>query len=71
MASIAPIHPEGVLLEDIQPLRSPSTTWLSPLAYPRAESTRSSTASATRYDLEIEKHHLGPSVEEIHPLRSA
>jgi addiction module HigA family antidote len=25
----------------------------------------------TRYDLEIEKDHLGPTLEQIHPLQSA
>jgi hypothetical protein len=97
MATIAPIHPGEVLLEDfLTPLEVPSTTWRSQSACRRGGSTRSSTASDAlpptprcawpaasapptgfgstcrpAYDLEIEKDHLGTSLEEIRPLQSA
>jgi addiction module HigA family antidote len=97
MATIAPIHPGQVLLEDFltplevtQPHRAVSigvpprrineivhgkrrvTADTAPrLARYFGTSDRFWLNLQTRYDLEIEKEHLGTTLEQIHPVRSA
>jgi addiction module HigA family antidote len=97
MASIAPIHPGEVLLEDfLTPLqvtqhhlavsigvpprrineivhgkRRISADTALRLARYFGTTDRFWLSLQTRYDLEIEKDHLGASLEQIHPLQRA
>jgi antitoxin HigA-1 len=97
MATIAPIHPGEVLLEDfLTPLdvtqhhlavsigvpprrineivhgkRRISADTALRLARYFGTTDRFWLNLQTRYDLEIEKDHLGATLEQIHPLQSA
>jgi addiction module HigA family antidote len=97
MATIAPIHPGEVLLEDfLTPLEVTQHHLAVSIGVPPrrineiVHGKRRVTADTalrlaryfgttdrfwlnlqTRYDLEIEKDHLGPTLEQIHPLQSA
>jgi addiction module HigA family antidote len=97
MATIAPIHPGEVLLEDfLTPLEVTQHHLAISIGVPPrrineiVHGKRRVTADTalrlarcfgatdrlrlnlqTRYDLEIEKDHLGTSLEEIRPLQSA
>ncbi len=97
MATIAPIHPGEVLLEDfLTPLEVTQHHLAVSIGVPPrrineiVHGKRRITADTalrlaryfgttdrfwlnlqTRYDLEIEKDHLGAALERIHPLQSA
>jgi addiction module HigA family antidote len=97
MATIPPIHPGEVLLEDfLTPLNVTQHHLAVAIGVPPrrineiVHGKRRITADTalrlaryfgtadrfwlnlqTRYDLEIEKDHLGAALEQIHPLRSA
>ena len=97
MATIAPIHPGEVLLEDfLTPLEVTQHHLAVSIGVPPrrineiVHGKRRVTADTalrlaryfgttdrfwlnlqTRYDLEIEKDHLGTTLEQIHPLQSA
>lgn len=97
MATIAPIHPGEVLLQDfLEPLEVTQHHLAISIGVPPrrineiVHGKRRITADTalrlaryfgttdrywlnlqTRYDLEIERDHLGPILQEIHPLRSA
>jgi len=97
MATIAPIHPGEVLLEDfLTPLEVTQHHLAVSIGVPPrrineiVHGKRRVTADTalrlaryfgttdrfwlnlqTRYDLEIEKDHLGATLEQIHPLQSA
>ena len=97
MATIAPIHPGEVLLEDfLTPLNVTQHHLAVSIGVPPRRineivhgKRRISADTAlrlaryfgttdrfwlnlqTRYDLEIEKDHLGATLEQIHPLQSA
>ena len=97
MATIAPIHPGEVLLEDfLTPLEVTQHHLAVAIGVPPrrineiVHGKRRITADTalrlaryfgttdrfwlnlqTRYDLEIEKDHLGTALERIHPLQSA
>jgi antitoxin HigA-1 len=97
MATIAPIHPGEVLVEDfLTPLAVTQHHLAISISVPprrineivhgkRRVSANTALRLAryfgttdrfwlnlqTRYDLEVEKHHLGTALERIRPLRSA